>query len=476
MDTAVNPNGFAYLALFSWPIVTLWFYQRLPIGRATVWSILGAFLLLPVGTSVDLAMIPPLDKATIPNVAAYLACRIVKGKRVSLWPRSSMARRLMLVYVVSPFVTALLNPDPIVSGSVFIKGMDYYDALSAVIRQLLFILPFLLGMDFLHSAKDHEDILKALAVAGLVYSLPMWFEVRMSPQLHTWVYGYFPHSFVQHMREGGFRPVVFIGHGLWVAFFTMTAVVAASALWRIGRRVRGFSSGPITAYLLVLLLGCKSLASLVYAMVLAPLVRYGKPSLQVRVASLLVLIALAYPLLRGLDWFPTHQISEWAATINPERAQSFDFRMRNENILLNKAHERPWFGWGSWGRNRVYDQTTGRDLSVTDGRWIIVLGQFGWIGMLAEFGLLAFPVLRSLKALRYVESSREAIVLGALTLILGINVLDLLPNNSMSPWTWLLAGALLGRTQQVFVGLPHAAPPAEPHSVGSARSFRPVET
>ena len=77
-------------------------------------------------------------------------------------------------------------------------------------------------------------MLRGLVVAGLIYSLPMLFEVRMSPQLHTWIYGYFPHSFGQQMRDGGFRPVVFIGHGLGVAFFVMTTVVAAAAFWRTG--------------------------------------------------------------------------------------------------------------------------------------------------------------------------------------------------------------------------------------------------
>ncbi len=205
----------------------------MPAVRATLWSILGAYLLLPKGTEVDLPMLPPMDKESLPNLAAFFVCRIVLGKRVPLLPRYGAAHALMLVYIVSPFITALLNTDPVVAGSTYIPGMNLYDALSAVIRQFLFILPFLLGLQFFKSVKDIEAMLMVLVVAGLWYSLPMLFEVRMSPQLHTWLYGYFPHSFVQQMREGGFRPVVFIGHGLLVAFFAMTAVVAAAAFTRI---------------------------------------------------------------------------------------------------------------------------------------------------------------------------------------------------------------------------------------------------
>jgi len=446
----INPNWFAYLALFSWPLVTIAIYQRLPIGKATLWSILAAYFLLPAGTTVDLPLLPPLDKSTIPNMAAYLVCLFIKGKRVPLLPKDRIARWLLVIYVVSTFITASINPEPIIAGPTYIKGMELYDALSAVIRQGLFILPFLLGLAFLRTAKDHEDMLKTLAVAGLLYSLPMLLEVRLSPQLHVWIYGYFPHSFLQQMRGDGFRPVVFMGHGLLVAFSTMTSVIAATALWRIGRRVKWLSGGQATAYLMAVLLLCKSMAAFLYAVTLAPLVRYGKPKQQIRVASILVLIAIFYPVLRGLDWFPSQIIYDAASSFSPDRAQSFDFRIRNEDMLLNKANQRPLFGWGTWGRNRVFHPESGKDLSVTDGRWVITIGQFGWIGLFAEFGLLALPVLLSARTLRYLKDPQEAVVLGAVALILGINVLDLVPNNPMSPWTWLVAGALMGRYEQLL--------------------------
>ncbi len=151
------------------------------------------------------------------------------------------------------------------------------------------------------------------------------------------------------------------------------------------------------------------------------------------------------------DGFLFKKLAKLSSAISEARAESFDFRMRNEDMLLDKANLRPWFGWGTWGRNRIYDPRSGKDLSVTDGRWIQVIGSFGWIGLIAEFGLLALPVFSCVKTLRYIKSRREAVIMAAVTLLLGINVLDLLPNNTMTPWTWLMAGALLGRTQQIAV-------------------------
>ena len=57
----------------------------------------------------------------------------------------------------------------------------------------------------------------------------MLFEIRMSPQLHRWLYGYYPFGFITQMRYGGFRPSVFMENGLVCAFFAMTAMVAATA-------------------------------------------------------------------------------------------------------------------------------------------------------------------------------------------------------------------------------------------------------
>lgn len=421
----------------------------MPVVRATLWSILGAYLLLPKGTEVDLPMLPPMDKESLPNLAAFFVCRIVQGKSVPLLPRYGATHALMLVYIVSPFITALLNTDPVVAGSTYIQGMNLYDALSAVIRQFLFILPFLLGLQLFKSVKDIEAMLMVLVVAGLWYSLPMLFEVRMSPQLHTWLYGYFPHSFVQQMREGGFRPVVFIGHGLLVAFFTMCSVVAATTFWKMRKAIFGINAGAITFYLSVVLLSCKSMASIMYAISLVLLIRIATPGLQTRIAKIIVILVLLYPMMRATDWFPSAGLQTLAAEFSELRADSLKFRLDNEDLLLKHANDRALFGWGSWGRNRVYDTNSGKDISVTDGRWIIVMGEYGWVGYLAEFGLLVLPVIRCAKVIQYVKDRRERIVLGAMTLLMAISIVDLLPNASISPWTWLLAGALLGRADQI---------------------------
>ena len=130
------------------------------------------------------------------------------------------------------------------------------------------MLPFFLGRQLLRNSADIEEILRTLIIAGLLYSLPMLFEIRMSPQLHHWFYGYSPFGFATQMRYGGFRPSVFMENGLVAAFFVMTATVAATAFWRTRTRVQKLPPATITAYLSAILILCKSLGALIYGVVL----------------------------------------------------------------------------------------------------------------------------------------------------------------------------------------------------------------
>ncbi len=443
----MTPNWIATIALLLWPLVALWLYRTRPVGLATLWTILGAQLLLPVGTFIKLAPgIPQFDKVSLPNLTAFVGCILCVRRPLRFWNGFGLPEVLLLMLLVGPFITSELNGDVVRSGGMILPSVGNYDALSAAVGEFLFLLPFILGRQVLKSTSDIELILRVLVTAGLIYSIPMLFEMRMSPQLHNWVYGYFPSDFLQEVRDGGYRPIVFLGHGLAVSFFTMTTVVAAAALWRLDARVVRLPPGSITAYLGALLVLCKSAGALVYGLILVPLVRWSKPRLQLRVALILVTLAMIYPLLRIADLVPTTAILDAAGSVSTDRAASLKVRFDQEQLLLDRASQRLMFGWGRFGRQRVYDEH-GKNTSITDGLWIITVGQSGLFGFLAEFGLLALPIFAAASALKFTQSASERILLAALALILGVNVFDLVPNAWLTPWTWLLAGALLGRAE-----------------------------
>ena len=350
MQGAVAQNWFATLALFAWPVVALWLYQTRPVNQATLWTILGGYLLLPVGASIKIAEgIPQLDKISIPVLAALAGCFFFARRPLRFWNGFGLAEVLVLIYLIGPFVTSELNADAVVSGSLFLPSLGGYDGLSATIGQLLFVLPFLLGRRLLKNSGDIEEILRTLIITGLLYSLPMLFEIRMSPQLHHWFYGYSPFGFATQMRYGGFRPNVFLDNGLVTAFFAMTAMVAATAFWRTHTRTRKLPPAINTAYLGAILVLCKSLGALIYGVVLVPLVRLTKPRLQLRIAMVLVSIAVAYPLLRAADLVPTKYMLDAATSISEERADSLRVRFRQRATAPGAGVSAPSVRLGTMG-------------------------------------------------------------------------------------------------------------------------------
>jgi hypothetical protein len=157
---------------------------------------------------------------------------------------------------------------------------------------------------------------------------------------------------------------------------------------------------------------------------------------------------MSYPLLRTIGAVPTTYLESLAESVSPDRAESLHTRFVQEEQLLQRASQRIIFGWGRYGRSRIYDEN-GRDVTLSDGEWIITLGAFGIVGFVAQFGLLIFPIFKARQTLKYVPSDREKRMLAAMCLALSINVFDLLPNATLMPWTWLIAGAVLGRAENV---------------------------
>lgn len=455
------PNLFAYLMLVLWPVVAIVMFRKLPLERALIWCILGGYLVLPPVAEFNLPMLPALDKVTIPNLMALMMITLGLGYKLRLMPRAMTGRALLVLFLFSPFLTVLSNGEPLFYGPQMIPGLRPYDAISAVANQAILLVPFFLARQFLASAQGLRELLLALVIAGLIYSLPVMLEARLSPQLNVWVYGFFQHDFSQALRFGGYRPFVFLYHGLWVAFLMLTTVMAALAL----ARHEGAQTRPrnlvIVLYLLVMLVLCRSLGPLVYAVAVLPLLAFAGPRFLLRLSYGLAAIVLLYPILRGTGVFPVDTLLDYAALIDADRAGSLAFRFHHEEALLERAAEKALFGWGGWGRGLIFDPFSGALTSVADGRWVIVIGQFGWIGYIVEFGLLSLPLmLLAFQAHRLADTAISP-WLAPLALILAINMVDLLPNATLIPFTWLLAGALLGHAEALLVQGRNPAPSAE---------------
>ncbi|HEV2593861.1 MAG TPA: hypothetical protein VGU01_01515 [Sphingomicrobium sp.] len=438
------PNWFAYVALAGWPFACVALFNRLPIEKAAVWSLLGGYMLLPSDLFIDLPLLHPMDKMAISALATLLLCWM-KGGQERVVRRSILIYILGFGFVIAPILTSLGNSYELQEAGKSVHGFYPMDGVKFAGRNLLMLIPFHIGRRYLSSEAARILLLKAVPSAMVIYSLPMLFELRMSPQLHRQVYGYFPSSFVQQMRDGGFRPVVFFSHGLELAFFTSLAVLCAFVVTRSRLRLLRTDPRIIAAYLSGLLVLCKSLGPLSYSLVFAPIIAFTKPRLWTKLGCAVSLIVCAYPFLRSHSLAPTNLISDVAMKVSAERDASLKVRLENEDMLLAKAEQKPWFGWGAWSRNRVFDKWTGKDISLTDGTWIIYFGMYGWLGYLSFFGLLASALFQAHRTIGH-ELTRASVTIGGLSLLLTASLINCIPN-SVGEWLlFLLAGTIASRS------------------------------
>jgi hypothetical protein len=435
------PNAFAHIVLVGWVFITLAIFAKKRPARATIIAMLTAAMFLPQRVVYDFPAIPPIDKDSIAALSALVGCLIYARSTLK---RARPFRGVDLFFVLAALGclgTGMTNGDPLSYGVVQLPGITLYDGQAMALVDLLTVfLPFFLGRAMLTRGRDLQDLLRLLVLGGLVYSVLALIEIRLSPQLHNWFYGFGQHSFAQTIRSGGgYRPMVFMAHGLALAMFMCSAVIAAMVRGRIRR-----GSTLVTVYLFVVLLLCKSMASIVYASAAVALLLFARPKSQLRVAVFLAGVTLAYPVLRMQDWFPVEEVLSAAEVMGPARHESLAFRFDNEEVLLDKARERLLFGWGEYGRNRIYDEEEGYDTTVADGFWIITMGSRGMVGFIGIFGLLAASVFLAARAFPHIPNGRNRAMLAGLALIVAFSLVDLLPNGRFSYIPIFLSGALAG--------------------------------
>lgn len=439
-----NANALAYLALILWfPIcITLFFLLRAFV--ATSLTLLGASLLLPTRLAFDFPGLPAFNREVIAVLSAFVGCLVVRRGSIRLPRRLGPPEICLLGLILGPVFTASGNADPQQYGPIWLPGITWWDGPAMAFEQFVAIgAPFLLGSGLARRSSDIGHLLSLIVIACFAYSIPILWEVRMSPQLHKIFYGYHAHAFAGTIRYGGYRPIVFLSFGAALALFVASATVAAAVLWRARIRVLGVPSFPLAAYLLGVLLLCKSLAAIVYGVFTLLIVLFATPRLQAIGASAVALIVFAYPLLRAADIFPTQGMVEVASFVDSERAGSLQFRFDNEDRLLTKARQRVWFGWGGWRRNRVLDPRTGRDVSITDGFWIVKMGTLGIFGFVSSMAIVLLPIVGAHRAIREATSQREQVLVAGLALILAFHAIDQIPNATISPITLFIGGALI---------------------------------
>lgn len=438
----VTPNAIAWLVYYLFPLVGLAIFFMFRAQVAVLIVIFLGLLFLPERIAYDPPLMPPLTKHYLTFGVATVGC-LIRRPNDLLKPPPIMELVFPIIIFCS-IGTWLGNTDTLVYGVSVLNSLGFQDAVSGMIEDTFtWILPFFIGRAMFTNSKDLRLFVTGVAGAGFIYSFFCMWEMRMSPQLHNQIYGYHQHEFIQTIRWGGYRPMVFMGHGIGLSIFMLVAALYSIASRRARLPVLNIKSKFLWGYMVLIFIFCKSTGAIIEGLLAIPIAIWAKPRLTLRLAVVVTLLIVAYPTTKLSDTFPAETLVDAATALNPARASSLSDRFENDILLMARARERLLFGWGPFARSRCYN-SAGNDIAIPDGFWVMTLGAHGLIAFVCVFLLLLWPVQVAARTLRKIQDPKDQILVSTIALAQVFLVVDLLPNSAHNSLAFFFSGALMG--------------------------------
>lgn len=411
------------LTMFGWPVIVALLFALLPSRRAVLLSLLLAWLFLPMA-SFKVPGIPDYTKVTATEVGIVFGTILFDPNRFFAL-RFKWIDLPMAIWCFWPLATSIHN------------GLGVYDGISSIFTHTMdWGAPYVIGRGYFGDIEGLRDLAVAILIGGLIYVPLCWFEIILSPQLHNWIYGYHQAPMFGTHRYGGFRPLVFMQNGLAVGLWMVEASIIAIWLWytKSLSRIHRIPMGALALILFITAVGCKSTGALCLLLIGLALLYICR---RVRSSIPLFIFILLIPTYIGMRL--KHEITPdgtgafLSNFFEASRANSFVFRIKNEELLSEKAMQEPIFGWGGWGRSEIKSDS-GQRLSITDSLWIIALGHNGLVGLISLFTAMLMPACLAWR--RYPPNSSADLGLASLQVISIIQILfavDCLSNAMINP-------------------------------------------
>lgn len=427
-EFAGTPGPLSILVMLLWIPVVFFFFSHYPAKKAVVISFILGWLFLPE-IAIILPGIPDYDKSSATSYAVFLATLFFYSKRLTSF-KPGWIDFPMAIWCVCPFISSLSN------------GLGAYDGVSATFEQIVvWGLPYLLGRIYLDSFLGLRQLAISIVGGGLIYAPFCLIESRMSPQLHRIFYGaHAVGDFSQSIRLSGFRPTVFLSHGLAVSAWMMVATLLSIWLWKT-KTVSNLFRIPmpwVVGILLVTFLLLKSTGAYFLLLIGVSLLFVSRQLKTILPVFLLVISICVYLYISaGTENYIADQLVTNLSNFLPsERIQSLEFRFNNEELLVDHARERIMFGWAGWGRSLVATGPNYWDrLAVPDSLWINAFGKYGTIGLVSMMIAMLLPpaALLMKKAPPSRWSNRDAAPMVAIAVAIIIYMVDCLLNAMINP-------------------------------------------
>lgn len=505
-----------YLLLLWFP-VTLALFSRLPGHRAVIVSTILGLLFLPevnenvVRDGVANAFAVPsivFLKVVVINLSVLVGSLALDFRRwQTLRPR--WVDVPMLLWCIGPFFSSLANEPPPNGVAPWWDGFS-----QARMQTITWGIPYLMGRLYFTDLAKVRELVIGIFAGGLIYIPFCLFEARLSPQLHRLAYGFEQHEFQQSIRGDSYRPMVFMEHGLALGLWMAAATLCGFWLWFTGAlrslQIRGVPA-PIptlwlVAALFVTLVLAKSAGALALGLVavaalysvrwvrvpivliallaVGPLYAMGRIMTSAQPVGWLdadfdndqeveelTIAALEKPMFGWAGWRGQDLVNTLTSLFNEDRASSFQFRLINEDKLMERAAERRSFGWAGHQRASILNRR-GEDMTTVDGLWILTLGNYGVFGLAAVYLAMYTPVLVFLwryPARSWTQAAAAPPAVAAMVLVMWMN--DNITNAMFNPVYVLLAGSLA--TLPGVAAVDAASPMSEPRRQETPMMRRP---
>lgn len=375
-------------------------------SRALCIAYVVGYLLLPSAASINFSGLPPIDKMRAIWLGAVLGTLVFQIHAFSN-VRWHIADAALLGAVLCAGYTSLDNE------------LGVWDGLSSMASIVLTTaLPYGLARIHLRRLNDVVFLAKMLFWGAVLYApLAVW-EFRMSPQFHNAVYGYFPHSWMQQVRWGFYRPVVFLMHGLSVAGFFSGSLLIGFVLWRRGlvRWTVPFPPGlalPLIAGAWLCTMSFGPWFAVPAVALLFWLARRWRWTPTAVAGVGVVWLASVFSGGSTWNWIPRNLAARGA----PERAASFQYRLDAMSEYSLNIRMRPWFGHGGFGRGRI-------ERRATDSAALGHLLTHGFVGAGLLYAWMFFVLAAAQRAALRVSRASERDVILMMACLMGYGIMS----------------------------------------------------
>jgi hypothetical protein len=428
------------LMMWGWIPLTWKLFCKLPHHRATIISLILAWMFLPE-FAYRFPGLPDYSKMAAAAIAVLIATFAMASRRIEEF-RWEWHDGVMVAWCLTPMFASVDN------------GLGLYDGVSAAKNYFTtWFAPYVVGRIYIKDWAAIRDLAWAIFIGGLIYAPLAAYEIVMSPQLHNKIYGWHPHDFIQSIRGNSYRPVIFMRHGLMVSMWMMAAGMMGLTLWRTGQlgdmmsllqklKMKNVQPRLLLLALLIVFVASKSMGATIMLLQGWIIIEL---CIRLKLGVLIVLLALHTPYsmylkINGDDG--GRKTVELIRKYNPDRAASLECRLNNEEMLVEKAMQRPVFGWGGWGRSRIRD-IEGKDIVITDAYWVIVIGTTGLVGVALFCMVVLIPPIRFLgKFPKEGWKNRRALLAIPVLLQLPLYAADCMLNDMGNPIYMVIAGGL----------------------------------